>query len=107
MAQQRLRARWLLALLVALTVGGPGGLAGPVSTAAFNFVPAPWIELIDNIFGPLGAILHQVTPGSIDTGEDGRLTVLVVGSDWRERLLGTGERTDAMMILSVDDQKHI
>lgn len=107
MAARRPRVSLLVVILVALMVAGPGGLAGPVSSAAFNFTPGPWIELIENVVGPISALLQGVAPGSIDKGTDGRLTVLMVGSDWRERLAGTGERTDAMMIVSVDDQKHI
>lgn len=107
MAQPRPRPHWLLACLLAAIVAGPGGLVGPEATAADGFAPGPWIELLDNIIQPIAATLHQLVPGSIDKGSDGRLTVLVVGSDWRERLVGTGERTDAMMLLTIDNQKQI
>ena len=90
-----------------MIMAGPGGLAGPVSTAAFNFSPGPWIDLLENLIQPIAATLHQVAPGTIDKGSDGRLTVMLVGSDWRPRLAGTGERTDAMMIVTIDDQKQI
>lgn len=36
----------------------------------------------------------------IDLGEDGRLTVLLMGSDWRPG--GGGERTDVMMVVTID-----
>ncbi len=107
MLQRRPRARWLAALLLVFITAGPGGLAGPVSTAAFNFQPWPWLELLSNLITPITATLHVVAPGQIDKGSDGRLTVLLVGSDWRPRLVGTGERTDAMMIVTIDDQKQI
>ena len=96
-----------MALLLALITAGPGGLAGPVSTAAFNFSPWPWLELASNLIQPLAQTLHTVVPGQIDKGSDGRLTVLLVGSDWRPRLVGTGERTDAMMLVTIDDQRQI
>ena len=107
MLERRPRGRWLLTLLLALVVAGPGGLAGPVSTAAFNFTPGPWLELLENVLQPIAATLHTFVPGQIDKGTDGRLTVLLIGSDWRPRLAGTGERTDAMMIVTIDDQKQI
>ena len=107
MLHRRPRVRWVAALLLALITAGPGGLAGPVSTAAFNFTPWPWLELLDNLIQPLAQSLHVVAPGQIDKGTDGRLTVLLVGSDWRPRLAGTGERTDAMMLVTIDSQKQI
>ena len=36
----------------------------------------------------------------IDLGKDGRLTVLLLGSDWRKT--GGGERTDVMMVATID-----
>ena len=93
MVQRRPRGRWLLAALAVFVIAGPGGLAGPVSTAAFDPNPWPWVELLANLLNPLTAALQAVAPGQIDKGSDGRLTVLLVGSDWRERLAGTGERT--------------
>lgn len=107
MIQRRPRPRWVVAMLLALITAGPGGLAGPVSTAAFNFSPWPWLELASNLIEPLAQTLHLVVPGQIDKGSDGRLTVLLVGSDWRPRLAGTGERTDAMMLVTIDDQKQM
>ncbi len=107
MLQRRPRTGWFVAALLAFVIAGPGGLAGPVSTAAFNFTPWPWVDLLGNVILPITALLHTVAPGQIDKGSDGRLTVLLVGSDWRPRLAGTGERTDAMMIVTIDDQKQI
>jgi anionic cell wall polymer biosynthesis LytR-Cps2A-Psr (LCP) family protein len=107
MLARKPRPGWLVATLLAFVIAGPGGLAGPVSTAAFNFTPWPWVDLLENMIQPVAAALHAVVPTQIDKGSDGRLTVLLVGSDWRERLAGTGERTDAMMIVTIDDQKQI
>lgn len=107
MNDARPRTRWVLTLFLAAIVAGPGGLAGPALTAADGLTPGPWIELLENLIQPIATSLHQVVPGSIDKGTDGRLTILVVGSDWRERLSGTGERTDAMMLLTIDNDKQI
>jgi anionic cell wall polymer biosynthesis LytR-Cps2A-Psr (LCP) family protein len=107
MVERRPRPRWLAVTLLALVLAGPGGLIGPVSTRAFSPNPWPWLELLGNLIQPLAGTIHNVTPGAIDRGTDGRLTVLLVGSDWRPRLAGTGERTDAMMVVTVDDQKQI
>ena len=107
MLQRRPRPGWLMATLLAFIIAGPGGLAGPVSTAAFNFSPWPWVDLIGNVIQPIAAALNTIAPGQINKGTDGRLTVLLVGSDWRPRLAGTGERTDSMMIVTIDDQKQI
>jgi anionic cell wall polymer biosynthesis LytR-Cps2A-Psr (LCP) family protein len=92
---------------LALVVAGPGGLAGPVSTAAFSPTPWPWLELLGNIVGPIAALLRSAASDSIARGTDGRLTVMLVGSDWRERLAGTGERTDAMLFFTIDNARQI
>jgi hypothetical protein len=94
-------------MLLVVVTAGPGGLIGPVSTAAFDPSPGPWLELAANLLNPITAALHVVAPGEIDKGSDGRLTVMLVGSDWRERLAGTGERTDAIMIVTIDDKKQV
>ena len=107
MPRRRPRIHWIGALLLTLIIAGPGGLVGPVSTAAFSPNPWPWIELLGNVINPIAALMRTVAPGSISKGTDGRLTVMLVGSDWRPRLAGTGERTDAMMFLTIDDQKQI
>jgi len=90
----------ILALAAAAVVGGPGGLAGPTTTTAHQFNPRPWLDLA-------AGLIHGFAPGAINNGSDGRLTVLLVGSDYRPRLAGTGERTDAMMLLTIDNAKHI
>src|SRR3954465_10496254 len=104
MPRRRRPILWFAALLLTLIIAGPGGLVGPVSTAAFDPNPWPWIELLGNVINPIAALMRTVAPGSIAKGTDGRLTVMLVGSDWRPRLAGTGERTDAMMFLTIDDQ---
>ncbi|MFN8621748.1 MAG: LCP family protein [Chloroflexota bacterium] len=43
-------------------------------------------------------------PAALDLGEDGRLTVLVLGTDYRDGL--GGERTDAIIVMSLDPVTH-
>lgn len=47
---------------------------------------------------PSGGIPH----GPVSYGKDGRLTVLVLGSDWRPNL--GGERTDVILVVTIDPQ---
>jgi LCP family protein required for cell wall assembly len=95
---------------LALLMTGSGALAGPVSAASFHFNPLPWLELGDAMLNnvlPGGALLGSVVgPTSLSYGSDGRLTVLLVGSDYRPRLAGTGERTDTIMVVSINPKTH-
>jgi anionic cell wall polymer biosynthesis LytR-Cps2A-Psr (LCP) family protein len=97
-------------VLLALVMAGSGSLAGPVSAAEFRFNAWPWLALamqVEQLFPTLGQIADAVTgPSAISPGTDGRYTVLLVGSDWRERLVGTGERTDVMMVISINPKNH-
>ena len=101
----RLRLRGVTFALVLLMTGA-GALAGPVSAASFHFAPWPWLNLgsamLDEVPGAEGLLASVVGPTSLSYGSDGRLTVLLVGSDYRPRLAGTGERTDTIMVLSVN-----
>ena len=90
----------LMALMLAAVMAGSGSLAGPVSAAALEFDTMPWIGLAAQLVGP-------ITPSAISKGTDGRLTVLLVGSDWRPSLAGTGERTDAMMVMTINNSRQI
>ncbi|MEP7379507.1 MAG: LCP family protein [Chloroflexota bacterium] len=87
-----------LALLFSLTVvmTGSGALAGPVAANARGFDPLPWLGLAAQLAGP-------AFPSSINKGSDNRLTVMLVGSDWRPRLAGTGERTDSMIFMTINN----
>src|SRR3954452_9417963 len=106
MHQRRPRGRWLVAMLLVVITAGPGGLIGPVSTAAFDPSPGPWIELVANLLNPITAALHVVAPGEIDKGSDGRLTVMLVGSDWRERLAGHSESEGAVVSATIHGAKQ-
>ncbi|MEA2621193.1 MAG: polyisoprenyl-teichoic acid--peptidoglycan teichoic acid transferase [Chloroflexota bacterium] len=51
--------------------------------------------------GSLAALAGAVDPaGSINYGSDGRFTILLIGSDYRKTLYG--ERTDVMMVMTID-----
>src|SRR5205085_11539429 len=97
-------------VMLAVFVTGAGALAGPVSAARFHFNALPWVQFMasigDLVPGGDAALQTLVGPSSVNYGSDGRLTVLVVGSDWRQRLSGTGERTDVMMVVSVNPNTH-
>jgi anionic cell wall polymer biosynthesis LytR-Cps2A-Psr (LCP) family protein len=56
----------------------------------------PWLGLAAQIAGPL-------FPSAINKGSDNRLTVMLVGVDWRPRLKGTGERTDTMIFMTINN----
>jgi anionic cell wall polymer biosynthesis LytR-Cps2A-Psr (LCP) family protein len=84
----------LACLALALVMAGSGSLAGPVAANVREPDLMPWLSLAAKLAGPL-------FPSSIDTGSDSRLTVLLVGSDWRPRLVRTGERTDTMIFMTI------
>ena len=85
-------------------------LAGAAPTAAFG----PTLGPIETGLPKALDVMHHIVDvgnrtqrGSrprrglpIDLGRDGRLTVLLMGSDWREA--GGGERTDVMMVATID-----
>ena len=83
-------------LSLVVVMAGGGSLAGPVSANPRGFDPLPWIGLAAQIAGPL-------FPSAIDKGTDNRLTVMLIGSDWRPRLVGTGERTDTMIFMTINN----
>jgi LCP family protein required for cell wall assembly len=103
----RLRA---VAAALALLMTGSGALAGPVSAASFHFSPWPWLNAGASVLDSmpfLGSLYGSLLgPASLSYGSDGRLTVLLVGSDYRPRLAGTGERTDTIMVVSVNPKNH-
>jgi anionic cell wall polymer biosynthesis LytR-Cps2A-Psr (LCP) family protein len=82
-------------------MAGSGSLAGPVAANTRQFDPMPWLGLAAKLAGPL------LPASTIEKGSDHRLTVLVVGSDWRPALAGTGERFDSIMVMTIDNAKRI
>lgn len=99
------RSRLLSAVALAAVMTGSGSLAGPVTAASsVRFQPGPWIELAGAL-GDFMPVLRDVSqavvgPSNISYGSDGRLTVLLVGSDHRPAS-GTGERLDTIMVMSI------
>lgn len=87
----------LVSLAVAVLIAGSGGAASPVAAAAAaTFDPLRVLGLAAQLAGP-------AFPTAIDKGSDNRLTVMIVGSDWRPRLAGTGERTDSIIFMTIQD----
>jgi anionic cell wall polymer biosynthesis LytR-Cps2A-Psr (LCP) family protein len=89
----------LTSLAVLGLMTGSGGFS-PVAAAATFGDPVNWLNLATDLIGP-------ITPNTVNKGSDNRLVVLVVGSDYRASTAGTGERTDMMMLLTINNSKQI
>ncbi len=93
----------LIALAVALTPAAPLGAAGPLLAPSGGGVPAG-TSAMAGTGSAVGANATAPAAGTSGTGisygSDGRLTVLLVGSDWRLHL--GGERTDVLLVVSID-----
>jgi anionic cell wall polymer biosynthesis LytR-Cps2A-Psr (LCP) family protein len=98
----------LSALLLTLVMAGSGGLAGPVSAAQFQFNPGVWLDaaMTANSYFPMIGDAIQTVAGTSQLSYSGKLTVLLVGSDWRDGN-NNGERLDSIMVVSVDSSHHI
>jgi anionic cell wall polymer biosynthesis LytR-Cps2A-Psr (LCP) family protein len=96
-------------LAMAVLMSGAGALAGPTLAASdVHFSPLPFLQLANNVFGEqavLGAVEALTGQSSVNAGSDGRITVLMVGTDWRERT-HNGERTDTIMVMSLNTSNH-
>lgn len=106
----RRRPRWLSAVVLATVITGSGSLAGPVSAREFQFNPSTWLDLVvrANEFIPaLGQVAQTLTGGTGGENQalsyNGKLTVLLVGSDYRSG----SERLDTIMVMSIDSSKVI
>ncbi len=101
----------LIGVSLALVMAGSGSLAGPVSAAEFHFNPGPWVQMFLTVGEMVGGgtpLIETITgPTTIGKGSDSRLTVLLVGSDYRPRLVGTGERMDSLMVLTINHSRQI
>ena len=99
----RRRRGWLSALALSAIIAGSGSLAGPVSAQEFRFNASTWIKaaMSANTFFPALGDVAQIVAGPSQVNYTGRLTVLLVGSDFREGG-GNGERLDSIMIVSVN-----
>lgn len=89
----------LTSLAVAGLMAGSGG-GSTVAAAATQFNPVSFIDLATDLIGP-------ITPNTVSKGSDGRLVVMVVGSDYRANFAGTGERTDMMLLLTINNSHQI
>jgi anionic cell wall polymer biosynthesis LytR-Cps2A-Psr (LCP) family protein len=97
------------ALTLALIVAGSGALAGPVAAAQpGHHWQRPWLGLAASLmrqFPALGdALSAMVGPSSVGYGSDGRLSVLIVGSDYRPGR--RSERMDAVMVVTINPLTH-
>ncbi|MEP7158402.1 MAG: LCP family protein [Chloroflexota bacterium] len=90
----------LTSLAVCGLMTGSGGFS-PVAAAATFGDPVAWINFATDLIGP---IVPSALPSK---GSDNRLVVLLVGSDYRAQTAGTGERTDMMMLLTINNSKQI
>lgn len=100
MSIQRRRG-WLSAVLLATVITGSGSLAGPVSAAEFRFNAGPWMDLAmsaNSFFPAIGQAAQQVA-GPSQVNYSGKLTVLLVGSDYRAN---SGERLDTIMVMAIN-----
>jgi anionic cell wall polymer biosynthesis LytR-Cps2A-Psr (LCP) family protein len=100
----------LFALLMAALMTGAGALAGPVVAASdVHFSPLQLLQIANGIFGDqlvLGAVEALSGQAQVSPGSDGRVTVLMVGSDHRDGKLN-GERTDTMMVMSLNTSTQV
>jgi anionic cell wall polymer biosynthesis LytR-Cps2A-Psr (LCP) family protein len=95
-----------LALLLAALMTGAAGMGGQVLAASdVHFSPMPFVNLANQLFGEetvldtVEALTGQTA--QVNAGSDGRITVLMVGSDHRDGG-GNGERTDTIMVMSIN-----
>ncbi|MEP7360065.1 MAG: LCP family protein [Chloroflexota bacterium] len=106
----RFSGRSLFALSMAMLMSGAGALAGPTLAASdVHFSPLPLLTLADQIFGDQ-AVLGTVEAltgnhSQVSAGSDGRVTVLMVGSDHRDNK-PNGERTDTILVMSINTSTH-
>jgi anionic cell wall polymer biosynthesis LytR-Cps2A-Psr (LCP) family protein len=99
----RRKRGWLSSIVLSAIVAGSGSLAGPVSAAEFRFNPGAWLEAAmdaNAAFPALGNVA-QIVAGPSQVSYNGKLTVLLVGSDFRAGH-SNGERLDSIMVVSVN-----
>ncbi len=97
----------MLALFLAALMTGAAGMGGQTLAASdVHFSPLPFLNLANQIFGEdtvLGTVEALTGKAQVSAGSDGRITVLLVGSDHRDGG-GNGERTDTILIVSINTQ---
>jgi anionic cell wall polymer biosynthesis LytR-Cps2A-Psr (LCP) family protein len=98
-ALARVPATLGLAILI-----GASGLLGPATVIAKGQPSSgpggllAWVDLGSTLASPLRSVLTTLGEPQINTGSDGRLTVLLLGSDTRG---GGIQRTDTIMVMSI------
>ena len=89
-------------------MGGSGALAGPTLAAPrVHYGLGAWLSIAGdaaNLLGLTNAVGAVVGPSSISYGTDGRLSVMVIGSDYRA--WKGGERIDAVMVATINPTTH-
>jgi anionic cell wall polymer biosynthesis LytR-Cps2A-Psr (LCP) family protein len=80
-----------LSLAVVMAVAG----ASPVAANVRGLDAMPWLGLAAQLAAP-------IFPSAVSRGTDNRLVVMLIGSDWRPRLAGTGERTDSIIFMTIN-----
>jgi anionic cell wall polymer biosynthesis LytR-Cps2A-Psr (LCP) family protein len=103
------RRQLLAALVLSGAVGGSGALAGPTLAAPnIHYGRGAWLSIAADAGKYLpwltNALRAVVGPTSVNYGTDGRLSVMVIGSDWRSG--GGGERMDAVMVATINPTTH-
>jgi anionic cell wall polymer biosynthesis LytR-Cps2A-Psr (LCP) family protein len=96
----------MLAVLLAALMTGASGMGGQVLGAAdVHFSPLPFLRLAGQVFGEASVVgaIEALTgvQSQVSAGSDGRITVLMVGSDHRDGG-GNGERTDTLLVMSIN-----
>jgi anionic cell wall polymer biosynthesis LytR-Cps2A-Psr (LCP) family protein len=101
---------WGVVLALAMVTAGSGGLAGPVSAASFHFSAMPWLSAamdVANLFGGQAIVDNVFGQETVSSGSDGRITILLLGSDYRASTAGTGERTDSIIFMTINNSHQI
>jgi anionic cell wall polymer biosynthesis LytR-Cps2A-Psr (LCP) family protein len=100
----------MLAVLLAALMTGSAGMGGQVLAASdVHFSPLPFVNLANQIFGEetvLDAVEALTGQAQVSPGSDGRITVLMVGSDHRDGGQN-GERTDTILIMSINTKNKM
>src|SRR4051812_6281268 len=101
----RLRRALIGGLIFALT--GLGSLAGPALASAQNPTALGLLGSALRAFPAAGQLASKVLGNSLNLGSDGRLTVLIAGSDFRYTR-NIGERFDALIVATINpDTKQV
>lgn len=107
---RRISRHWIIAVLLAGLMTGATGMGGQVLAASdVHFSPLPLLRLANQIFGKqtvLDTVEALTGQSQVSAGSDGRITVLMVGSDHRDGG-GNGERTDTILVMSINTHNGV